>query len=134
MVMLMGIDPGRKKCGIAIVTEKGEEVEKEITETSNLSRKIEQVLSRFSISKCILGNGTYADKVFNILQLLMKEKKIIFIEEENSTYIAEQRYLKENPPLGLNFLNKIIKFKPKRPLDDYTAVVLVEKYLKREKS
>ncbi|HKL12916.1 MAG TPA: resolvase [Halanaerobiales bacterium] len=130
----MGIDPGRKKCGIAIVTEKGEEVEKEITETSNLSRKIEQVLSRFSISKCILGNGTYADKVFNILQLLMKEKKIIFIEEENSTYIAEQRYLKENPPLGLNFLNKIIKFKPKRPLDDYTAVVLVEKYLKREKS
>jgi len=129
--MLMGIDPGRNKCGIAIVTEKGEVVEKEIAETTNLSRKIEEVLSRFSISKCILGNGTYADKVFNILQLLLEEEKIIFIEEGNSTYIAEQRYLKKNPPLGLNFLNKIIKFKPKKPLDDYTAVVLVEKYLDR---
>lgn len=129
--MLMGIDPGRSKCGIAIVTEKGEVVEKEIAETSNLSRKIEEILSRFSISKCILGNGTYADKVFNILQLLLDEEKIIFIEEADSTYIAEQRYLKENPPLGLNFLNKIIKFKPKKPLDDYTAVVLVEKYLDR---
>ena len=127
----MGIDPGRNKCGIAIVTEKGEVVEKEIAETTNLSRKIEEVLSRFSISKCILGNGTYADKVFNILQLLLDEEKIIFIEEADSTYIAEQRYLKENPPLGLNFLNKIIKFKPKKPLDDYTAVVLVEKYLDR---
>ena len=127
----MGIDPGRSKCGIAIVTEKGEVVEKEIAETSNLSRKIEEILSRFSISKCILGNGTYADKVFNILQLLLDEEKIIFIEEADSTYIAEQRYLKENPPLGLNFLNKIIKFKPKKPLDDYTAVVLVEKYLDR---
>ena len=127
----MGIDPGRKKCGIAIVTEKGEVVEKEIAETTNLSRKIEEILSRFSISKCILGNGTYADKVFNILQLLLDEEKIIFIEEADSTYIAEQRYLKENPPLGLNFLNKIIKFKPKKPLDDYTAVVLVEKYLDR---
>ena len=129
--MLMGIDPGRSKCGIAIMTEKGEVVEKEIAETSNLSRKIEEILSRFSISKCILGNGTYADKVFNILQLLLDEEKIIFIEEADSTYIAEQRYLKENPPLGLNFLNKIIKFKPKKPLDDYTAVVLVEKYLDR---
>lgn len=127
----MGIDPGRNKCGIAILTEKGEVVEKEIAETTNLSRKIEEVLSRFSISKCILGNGTYADKVFNILQLLLDEEKIIFIEEADSTYIAEQRYLKENPPLGLNFLNKIIKFKPKKPLDDYTAVVLVEKYLDR---
>jgi len=127
----MGIDPGRNKCGIAIVTEKGEVVEKEIAETTNLSRKIEEVLSRFSISKCILGNGTYADKVFNILQLLLEEEKIIFIEEADSTYIAEQRYLKKNPPLGLNFLNKIIKFKPKKPLDDYTAVVLVEKYLDR---
>lgn len=127
----MGIDPGRSKCGIAIMTEKGEVVEKEIAETSNLSRKIEEILSRFSISKCILGNGTYADKVFNILQLLLDEEKIIFIEEADSTYIAEQRYLKENPPLGLNFLNKIIKFKPKKPLDDYTAVVLVEKYLDR---
>ncbi|HMA58653.1 MAG TPA: resolvase [Halanaerobiales bacterium] len=131
--MLMGIDPGRNKCGIAIITEKGEEIKKEITETSNLSRKIEEVLSRFSISKCILGNGTYADKVYNILQLLMDEEKIIFIEEEDSTYIAERRYLKENPPLGLNFLNKIIKFKPKKPLDDYTAVVLVDKYLELEK-
>lgn len=131
--MLMGIDPGRKKCGVAIVTEKGEEIEKKIVETSSLSHKIEEVFSQYSISKCILGNGTYADKVFNILQLLIEEEKIIFIEEEGSTYLAEQRYLKENPPLGLNFLNKIIKFKPKRPMDDYTAVVLVEKYLKREK-
>ena len=130
--MLMGIDPGRSKCGIAVLTEKGEEILKKIASTSNLSREIEEVLSRYSINKCILGNGTYSDKVFNIVQLLMDEKKIIFIEEADSTYKAEQRYLKENPPLGFNFLNKIIKFKPKKPIDDYTAVVLVEKYLKRE--
>lgn len=129
--MLMGIDPGRNKCGIAIMNKEAKVIFKTIVATSNLSREIEKLLSSYSIDKCILGNGTYADKVFNILQLLIDEKKIIFIEEENSTYVAEQRYLEENPPLGLNFLNKIIKFKPKRPLDDYVAVVLIEKFLNR---
>src|SRR6056297_2653805 len=126
--MLIGIDPGRNKCGIAVMGQESKVLFKKIVDTSNLSREIEKLLSKYSIDKCILGNGTYADKVFNILQLLVDEKKIIFIEEENSTYIAEQRYLEEHPPLGLNFLNKIIKVKPKRPLDDYVAVVLVEKY------
>ncbi|MBS3811131.1 MAG: Holliday junction resolvase RuvX [Halanaerobiales bacterium] len=127
--MLMGIDPGRRKCGVAILNEAGEVLQKQVVDTSNLSKVIEKTLNDYSINKCILGNGTYADKIFNILQLLIDEKKIKFIEEENSTFIAEQRYLKENPPFGIKFLNKIFRIKPKRPLDDYTAVVLVEKYL-----
>lgn len=131
--MLMGIDPGRNKCGVAVLTDEGKEVLKEISKTSDLSKKLEDLLQDYSIDKIILGNGTYADKVFNILKLFFDEKEIIFIEEENSTYIAEEKYLKENPPLGLSFLNKVMKFKPKRPLDDYTAVVLVEKYLKINK-
>lgn len=130
--MILGIDPGRNKCGVAVLTEDGKEVFKDISKTSKLSKKLEEVLENYSIDKIILGNGTYADKIYNILKLLFDEKKIIFINEENSTYIAEQKYLKDNPPLGLNFLNKIMKFKPKKPLDDYTAVVLVEKYLKKE--
>ncbi len=131
--MLMGIDPGRNKCGVAVLTDEGKEVLKEISKTSDLSKKLEDLLQDYSIDKIILGNGTYADKVFNILKLFFDEKEIIFVEEENSTYIAEEKYLKENPPLGLSFLNKVMKFKPKRPLDDYTAVVLVEKYLKTNK-
>jgi len=127
--MLMGIDPGRNKCGVAVLTDEGKEVLKEISKTSDLSKKLEDLLQDYSIDKIILGNGTYADKVFNILKLFFDEKEIIFVEEENSTYIAEEKYLKENPPLGLSFLNKVMKFKPKRPLDDDTAVVLVEKYL-----
>ena len=130
--MLMGIDPGRNKCGVAVLTDEGKEVLKEISKTSDLSKKLEDLLQDYSIDKIILGNGTYADKVFNILKLFFDEKEIIFVEEENSTYIAEEKYLKENPPLGLSFLNKVMKFKPKRPLDDYTAVVLVEKYLNKK--
>ena len=127
--MLMGIDPGRNKCGIAILTKEGEEVFKDIFRTSNLSKKIEELLNEYQIEKCILGNGTYSDKVFNILDLLIDKKKIKFIEEENTTYLAEQKYRKENPPLGLQFLNKIIICKPNKPLDDYVAVLLVKKYL-----
>ncbi|MGM0446373.1 MAG: Holliday junction resolvase RuvX [Bacillota bacterium] len=130
--MLMGIDPGRNKCGVAVLTEDGKEVLKEISKTSTLSTKLEEILENYSIDKIILGNGTYADKVFNILKLLFDERKIIFINEENTTYLAEQKYLKENPPLGLSFLNKVMKFKPRKPLDDYTAVVLVEKFLKTD--
>jgi len=29
----------------------------------------------------------------------------------------------------LQFLNKIVKFKPNKPLDDYVAVLLVKKYI-----
>jgi len=129
--MLMGIDPGRHKCGIAILTKEGQEVFKDIVETTNLSKRIEEFLNEYSIENVIVGNGTYADKVFNILDLLMDKKMIKFIEEENTTYLAEQKYLKENPPLGLQFLNKIIKFKPQKPLDDYVAVLLVKKYLNK---
>lgn len=125
----MGIDPGKYKCGVAILTKEGEGVSKYITETSNLSKRVEELLNKYPIEKCILGNGTHADQVLNILKPLIDNKKIRFIEEADSTYLAEQKYLKENPPLGLNFLNKIIKFKPKKPLDDYAAVILVEKYL-----
>lgn len=129
---MMGIDPGRRKCGIAILTKEGKEVLKEIVKTSNLSKRIEELLNKYTIEKCILGNGTYTDKVFNILDLLMDKKMIEFVEEQNTTYLAEQKYLKENPPLGLQFLNKIIRFKPQKPLDDYAAVILVEKYLDKK--
>lgn len=128
-MMLMGIDPGRHKCGIAVMNKEGKEILKDIIKTSNLSKRIEELLNEYNIEKCIVGNGTYADKVFNILDLLIDKKMIKFVEEENTTYLAEQRYLKENPPFGLKFLNKIIRFKPKKPLDDYVAVILVEKYL-----
>ncbi|MCF8001979.1 MAG: Holliday junction resolvase RuvX [Halanaerobiales bacterium] len=129
--MLMGIDPGKHKCGIAILTKDGQEVFKDIFETTNLSKRIKELFNEYSIENVIVGNGTYADKVFNILDLLMDKKMIKFIDEKNTTYLAEQKYLKENPPFGLQFLNKIIKFKPQKPLDDYVAVILVEKYLDR---
>lgn len=88
--MILGIDPGRNKCGVAVLTEEGKEVLKEISKTSDLSKKLEEILENYSIDKIILGNGTYADKIYNILKLLFDEKKIIFINEENSTYIAEK--------------------------------------------
>lgn len=129
--MIMGIDPGRNKVGLAILENEDEVIYKDIVKTSNLSGVLANLIKEYQISKYIVGNGTYSDKIYNILDLLVDRKKIIFIDEENTTYMAEERYRNENPPLGLKWLNKVVKFKPKKAVDDYVAVILVENYFKK---
>jgi RNase H-fold protein (predicted Holliday junction resolvase) len=124
---VLAIDPGRDKCGVAIVSESGV-LSKAVVETPTLAKFLAQLKEEFHIDRAIVGNGTNSKKVSDVVKRvlgLLPE----FVDEYYTTLEARKRYFKENPPKGLARLIPVSMQVPKVPFDDYVAVILAEKYL-----
>ncbi len=128
--MILSIDPGRNKCGFAILKDDLTVVEKGIIASEDIP-KLFSLIINYSINTVILGSGTghkeIADKISNMNQQI----NIVYMPEYNSTLEAKARYFIENPPKGFwRFIPKTLQV-PQRPIDDYAAVILAERHLKR---
>lgn len=127
-MMILSIDPGKDKCGLAVMMKNGQIKAKAISSIEDLSEMLRTWLSFYKIEKVILGDGTCRDKIFEILKGFKKE--VVFVSERDTSLLARKRYFKENPPKGVfRFLPKGLLL-PMRPIDDYAAIILGERYFK----
>jgi len=55
---LAAVDPGREKCGIAVLDVHGVVLFQKVIETLNLAREINDKHSRYAFAVLVLGNGT----------------------------------------------------------------------------
>ncbi len=125
-IHLLAIDPGRQKCGLAVVNEKAQVLTKEVIPVERLKEKVEALEEEFGLNKIIVGDRTNSS---HIRQCLVSFKKpIMIVNEDKSTLEGRYRYLKENTrglariiPIGLRI--------PREPFDDYVAVILAERFL-----
>lgn len=126
--MILSIDPGICKCGIAVLDESGKVVYKAIIESRNMAENIPKLVSKYVINKIILGEGTYSGKIKQDINKLGID--VILIKEANSSIEARALYFKQNPPKGiLRFFPRSLLVPP-MPIDDYAAIVLAQRYLK----
>jgi RNase H-fold protein (predicted Holliday junction resolvase) len=127
-MMILSIDPGKDKCGLAVMLKTGKVKTKAVSSIVDLPEMLKTLLGFYKVEKIILGNGTNKDEIFELAKEFNKE--IIFVSEKNTSLLARRRYFQENPPKGiLKFLPKGLLL-PMRPIDDYAAIVLGERYFK----
>ncbi|RCW60954.1 Holliday junction resolvase RuvX [Halanaerobium sp. ST460_2HS_T2] len=132
MSELLALDPGRDKIGAAVLSFAGSEKEKTIIKKNVLLDHLNEIFNHYQIKEIVIGNGTGAEELREIVTGAYPKMKISLIEEKYTTEEAQARYLAEKPMSNYEkLLRKIVSWKIKKPLDDYAALIIGEKYLKK---
>jgi len=131
---LLAIDPGREKCGVAVVTYTREVLEREIVPTESLSIRVAYFVGRYGIDDIVLGDRTGAKAVRDALRQTGFRLPISFVDEHKSSELGRTRYLQDHPPTGWQRLLPIGLREPDAPYDDYVAVILAERFLDGSRS
>ena len=125
---LLSLDPGSDKCGYAIIRYDLVVEEKGVVLFGDLSKTMKR-LQKFHPEVVVVGKGTASKVVFDLLKDLNLGIEIRYGDECNTTYEARKRYFKDNPPTGLWRLVPLGMQFPPRPIDDYAAILIGERYL-----
>ncbi|MHB9130949.1 MAG: pre-16S rRNA-processing nuclease YqgF [Armatimonadota bacterium] len=134
MPPLLAVDPGREKCGVAVVTYTREVLEKEIIDTASLPLRIAYHVGRYGIDTVVLGDRTGSREVRDSLRAAGMRLEIIFVDEHRSSELGRRRFLLSNKAKGWEKLLPIGMRTPNKPYDDYVAVILAERYLDGSRS
>lgn len=130
--MILGFDPGRDKCGMAITDQKGNPHYHKVVDSEQAIVILNSLLQEYSISLVVMGNQTTSKQWKQKLEAkLLTSIPIIMVDERNSSVEARDRYWEMYPPKGLTCLIPQGLRVPPRPIDDIVAVLLIERYLKR---
>ena len=135
--IIIAVDPGREKCGIAIVEQQTGVLTKKVINTTELAPIVQQLSTDYHTTTLVLGDGTSsreAKQTLEQIKITGLPLKIIFIDERHSTDEARCRYWRENPPQGFKRFIPVTMQVPPGPVDDYVAIILAERYFaKNEK-
>lgn len=128
---ILGFDPGRHKCGLAIMGLDRTLHYHEVIEAEAVVEQIQTLRDAFPISLIVMGDQTGAKDWKPRLSGLDKAPSIILVDERYSSLEARDRYWLMYPPTGLGrLLPQGIRNIP-RPIDDIVAILLIERYLTR---
>jgi RNase H-fold protein (predicted Holliday junction resolvase) len=129
---LLALDPGSDKVGTAVLSFNKEEKEKTIVKKEEVLDHLEEIFRHYQIEEIVIGNGTGAEELRRMISSSYPDIKISLVEEEYTTEEAQARYLEEKPMSNYEkLLRKVVSWKVKKPLDDYAALIIGEKYLKK---
>ncbi|MBD2024421.1 pre-16S rRNA-processing nuclease YqgF [Leptolyngbya sp. FACHB-711] len=128
--VILGFDPGRQKCGVAIVGVDRTLFFHQVIAAEAAIQTIEQLRQQFPITTLVMGNQTSAKEWKQKLsEQLTDPPRIVLINERYSTLEARDRYWQMFPPRGLTRLLPRGLRTPPRAIDDVVAILLIERYL-----
>lgn len=127
--MILGVDPGREKCGLAVVALDRRVHFRAVVTSRSLLDQIDELLVQFPISTLVLGNQTTFKYWQAQLQGRFVHLRIVPVDERHSSEQARGRYWQFHPPRGLARLLPASLRMPPEPYDDVVALILVERYL-----
>ncbi|MDX2271351.1 MAG: Holliday junction resolvase RuvX [Cyanobacteriota bacterium] len=127
---LLGFDPGKDKCGLAVVDYQGIPQQRQVIPSSQALERVKRLYDQQVINRVILGNQTTSRQWQQQLQQTLPDCPIELVDERHSSLEAQQRYWDYYPARGWNrFLPKGLRVPPD-PYDDIVALILVERYLR----
>ncbi|MBR5912995.1 MAG: pre-16S rRNA-processing nuclease YqgF [Selenomonadaceae bacterium] len=125
--MIIGVDPGKDKCGVAVLDSNGEVKFSEVIATSEFEIVLQKLSAQFEIELAILGNGTThanAEKKLRDIGL-----KVLVVDEKFTTEQARKLYWKKFPPQGWRKFLPTSMQVPPVPVDNLVAEILINRYL-----
>ena len=129
--VILGLDPGRQKCGLAIMGVDRILRYQEVVAVDAVMATIEQLRQQFPISTIVLGDQTGSKQWKDNLSQLDDPPRIMVVDERYTSLEARERYWQMYPPSGLGKLLPRSFRNPPRPIDDIVAILLIERYLNR---
>lgn len=129
--VILGLDPGRQKCGLAIMGVDRILRYQEVVSVGAVLATVEQLRQQFPISTIVLGDQTGSKQWKEQLSELADPPRIMLVDERYTSLEARDRYWAMYPPSGLaRLLPQALRTIP-RPIDDIVAILLIERYLNR---
>ena len=125
--MFMGIDPGKDKCGVAVLTSSGEVKYQRVVATAELDVVIKNLAAEFQIESVILGDGTTHKAAASKVKAAGLSFQLL--DEKHTTEEARRLYWKKNPPSGWRRLLPTSMQVPPEPVDAIVAEILVKRFL-----
>lgn len=128
---VVAIDPGREKCGVAVVHKKQGVIYKTIIKTDELVKSVTNLATTYELTTAVIGDRTTSHTAQTALagiEVAGQKVSIIPVNEHRSTDEARKRYWLDHPPTGLKRLLPTTMQVPPGPVDDYVAVILAERY------
>jgi len=127
---VLGVDPGTRKVGFALVEDmESPAIARGIEPLESLVERIAPLLAQHPISAVALGSGTNATRLARMLESLGVPVHVI--DETDTTYRARALYFAEHPPRGWRRLLPLGLQVPPGPIDDYAAMLIARRYLAR---
>lgn len=125
----IGFDPGRDKCGLALMdAPTGQVLEHRILASNEAIAELELLFQMRSPQLLVLGNQTTSQQWQQRLAGIPAAPPIVLVDERNSTLQARDRYWQLYPPRGWRRLLPEGLRQPPRPVDDIVAILLLERY------
>lgn len=128
--MILGFDPGRDKCGLAVMRGDFSLAHHEVTGSDKAIAVMRDLCKRYDIVQIVMGDRTTSKAWYAKLQSAF-DLPINLVDERNSTLEARDRYWRMYPPRGLTRLLPHGMRVPPRPVDDIVAILLIERYLQQ---
>lgn len=128
---IAAIDPGRDKCGLAVLSETGAILLQRVISTADLEKEITSAVERYAPKVLLLGNGTTSSQAEERIRMSVPELAVEVVDEYKTTEQARKEYWKANPPKGLRRLLPVSMQVPPVPVDDFVAIILARRYLEK---
>lgn len=126
---VLAVDPGRDKCGIAVVRADGQVLYRGIVSATQVADQVSQLAKQYDVVRLLLGDRTAAKEVGRRLGRSECPLEPVLVDEHRSSEQGRRRYFRDNPRRGWRRLLPIGLQTPPRAYDDYVAVILAERYL-----
>ena len=131
--MILGFDPGKDKCGIAVMGRDKNVCYHQVVLSDEAISTIQSLCKQFAIELLVMGDQTTSKSwKQKLMQSLSPALKIVQVDERYSSLEARERYWQMYPPTGRSRLIPEGMRTPPRPVDDIVAIVLIERYLNKQ--
>lgn len=127
-MIVLGIDPGRDKCGLAVVS-KDQILIKQVVARKEYLGVVKQWVAEYNVKQIVLGDGTGSSEFLAEVEGASLPCQVITVDERHTSEEARRRYWVDNDPKGWKKLIPTSMQVPPEPYDDYVAVILAERFL-----
>lgn len=126
---ILGLDPGTRKCGYAVVTAvDAPPLALGIVGIETLAERLRQVVAATPVALAAIGRGTNAAVVADVVRSLGVPVELV--DERETSLLARARFFVDHPPRGWRRIVPRGMLLPDRPIDDYAALLIAERFLK----
>jgi len=127
--LLLAIDPGRAKCGVAVLDGASRVLLQRVVLTGDLVTALQEIVAIHPPTTVVLGDRTGQEAVAEAVRQALPAVPVELVDEHHSSLEARRRYFAEHPPRGWRRLLPSSLQTPPVPVDDWVAVILGERYL-----
>lgn len=125
---VLGVDPGRDKCGLAVVRPGSAPEKLTVVPRGELAQAVLAIVRDWQLVAIVVGDRTTGKQVAAEIEALQPGAPIHLVPEHGTTLRARERYFRDNPPTGWRRLVPRGLLLPPRPVDDYAALLIAEEW------